>query len=69
MDYKKKFIIVNLQIISEHTIIHNSVDDFIMLIESKFHVLMFSFLRVSVGEGKRTIWLFLNFWATNMHKI
>ena len=62
MDFKKNFLVVNLQIISEPTIIYNSINDFIMFIESKFHVLMFSYLRVSVEEEKRKIWLLLNFW-------
>ena len=55
MDFKKNFIIVNLQIISEPTIIYNSINDFIMFIESKFHVLMLSCLGVSVGQEKRKI--------------
>ena len=53
MDFEKNLIIVNLQIISELTVMFNSIYDFIMFIESKFHVLMFSCLRVSEEEEKR----------------
>ena len=62
MDFKKIFTIVNLQVISEVTVIYNCINDFIMFIDSKIHVLMFNSLRVTVGEEKRKIWLLLNFW-------
>ena len=58
MDFKKIFIFVNLQIISEPTIIYNSIIVFIMCIESEIHVLMFSCLGVNVGKEKRKIWSF-----------
>ena len=62
MDFKKNFIIVNLQIISKPTIIYNFINGFIIFIKCKFHALMFSCLRVSVGEEKRKILSLLNFW-------
>ena len=55
MDFEKNFIIANLQIISESTIIYNSINDFIMFIKLKFHILMFSSLRISVREEMRKI--------------
>ena len=60
INFKKNFITENLQIISEPKIMYNFINDFIMFIESKFHVLMFSCLSVSVGEEKRKMWLLLN---------
>ena len=61
MDFKKNFVIVNLQIISEPKIMYNFINDFIIMFsESKYHVLTFSCLRVSVGEEKRKMWLLLN---------
>ena len=68
MDFKKNFIVVNLQIISEPTIIHNSINDFIMFIVSEFHALMFNCLRVSVREEKRKIWLLLPYWENFINK-
>ena len=62
MDFKKNFIILNLQILTETTIIHKPINDFIMFIESEFHVPMSSCLRVIVGEENRKIWLLLKFW-------
>ena len=53
MDFKKNIMIVNLQISSKPTIKHNSINDFIIFNESKFHVLMFSCLRVGMEEEKR----------------
>ena len=55
MDFQKNFIIVVLQDISEPIITYNPINDFINFIKPKFHVLMFSCLRVSVREEKRKI--------------
>ena len=39
MDFKKNFSIENLQINSEPTIIYKSINDFIMLLDSKFYAI------------------------------
>ena len=52
MDFKKNSIIVHLQIISEPTIIYNSIfSSCVQLLKSS-----------RVGEEKGKIWLLLNFW-------
>ena len=58
-DFKKEFVIVNLHVLAEFIIIYDSINDFIMFIESKFPNFMFNCLKVSVEEEKRKIWLFL----------
>ena len=61
MDFQKNFIIVVLQDISEPIITYNPINDFINFIKPKFHVLMFSCLRVSMGERKKKIYCGLIF--------
>ena len=62
LHYYTNGILMDFFYIPETIIIWNSINDFNIYVESKIHVLMFSFSIFNVEKEKKILMLLLNFW-------